>query len=136
MQSFFAETGQVNLKIFLPGRRRRGNILRSKKWTLNKRQSTQSDKKPPFAMFLHTGTSHSLMASVSAGKTAGRPASKARFTKTAFTALKTSFAAVSTKTAFTALESSFSTVFPETALSTLETSFAAVSTIPSIMTFD
>ncbi len=68
------------------------------------------------------------MASVSAGKTAGRPASKARFTKTAFTALKTSFAAVSTKTAFTALESSFTTVFPETVLLTLKTSFAAVST--------
>ncbi|WP_216644222.1 hypothetical protein, partial [Akkermansia muciniphila] len=61
------------------------------------------------------------MAPVSAGKTAGGPASKARLTKPAFTPLKTSFAAVSPKTsfaavspktAFTALEPSFTTVFP------------------------
>ena len=67
------------------------------------------------------------MAPVSAGKTAGGPASKARLTKPAFTPLKTSSAAVSLKTAFTALESSFTTVFPETSLLMLETSFAAVS---------
>lgn len=68
IQSSFAETGQVSLKISLPGRLRRGNILRSKKWMLNEGQSPQSGKKPPSAMFLHTGTSHSLMAPVSAGK--------------------------------------------------------------------
>ena len=68
------------------------------------------------------------MAPVSAGKTAGGPASKARLTKPAFTPLKTSSAAVSLKTAFTALEPSFTTVFPETSLLMLETSFAAVST--------
>ena len=67
------------------------------------------------------------MAPVSAGKTAGGPASKARLTKPAFTPLKTSSAAVSLKTAFTALEPSFTTVFPETSLLMLETSFAAVS---------
>ena len=67
------------------------------------------------------------MAPVSAGKTAGGPASKARLTKPAFTPLKTSSAAVSLKTAFTALEPSFTTVFPETSLLMLKTSFAAVS---------
>ena len=67
------------------------------------------------------------MAPVSAGKTAGGPASKARLTKPAFTPLKTSSAAVSPKTAFTALEPSFTTVFPETSLLMLKTSFAAVS---------
>ena len=39
IQSSFAETGQVSLKISLPGRLRRGNILRSKKWMLNEGQS-------------------------------------------------------------------------------------------------
>ena len=67
------------------------------------------------------------MAPVSAGKTAGGPASKARLTIPAFTPLKTSSAAVSLKTAFTALEPSFTTVFPETSLLMLKTSFAAVS---------
>ena len=67
------------------------------------------------------------MAPVSAGKTAGGPASKARLTKPAFTPLKTSSAAVSPKAAFTALEPSFTTVFPETSLLMLKTSFAAVS---------
>ena len=67
------------------------------------------------------------MAPVSAGKTAGGPASKARLTKPAFTPLKTSSAAVSLKTAFTALEPSFTTVFPENSLLMLKTSFAAVS---------
>ena len=67
------------------------------------------------------------MAPVSAGKTAGGPASKARLTKPAFTPLKTSSAAVSPKTAFTALEPSFTTVFPETSLLMLKTAFAAVS---------
>ena len=56
------------------------------------------------------------MAPVSAGKTAGGPASKARLTNPAFTPLKTSSAAVSPKAAFTALEPSFTTVFPETSL--------------------
>ena len=68
------------------------------------------------------------MAPVSAGKTAGGPASKARLTKPAFTPLKTSSAAVSLKTAFTALEPSFTTVFPEPSLLMTQTSFAAVST--------
>ncbi len=67
------------------------------------------------------------MAPVSAGKTAGGPASKARLTNPAFTPLKTSSAAVSPKAAFTALEPSFTTVFPETSLLMLKTSFAAVS---------
>ena len=65
------------------------------------------------------------MAPVSAGKTAGGPASKARLTKPAFTPLKTSSAAVSLKTAFTALESSFTTVFPETSLLMKRTSVPA-----------
>ena len=51
------------------------------------------------------------MAPLSAGKTAGGPASKARLTNPAFTPLKTSSAAVSPKAAFTALEPSFTTVF-------------------------
>ena len=68
------------------------------------------------------------MAPVSAGKTAGGPASKARLTNPAFTPLKTSSAAmISPKAAFTALEPSFTTVFPETSLLMLKTSFAAVS---------
>ena len=59
------------------------------------------------------------MAPVSAGKTAGGPASKARLTKPAFTPLKTSSAAVSLKTAFTALEPSLTTLFNETSLQKL-----------------
>lgn len=56
------------------------------------------------------------MAPVSAGKTAGGSASKARLTNPAFTPLKTSSAAVSPKAAFTALEPSFASLFSETGL--------------------
>ncbi|WP_418995524.1 hypothetical protein, partial [Akkermansia sp.] len=123
---FLLKTGQVRPKIPLTGRSRGGNILRRMKRRLNEAQPTQSGKEPPFALLLHTGTSQSLTAPVSAGETAGRSAAKARFAKTAFTTLEASLAAVSSETAFAAFETSFAAF--ETSFATLEAAFTALKT--------
>ncbi|WP_290551517.1 hypothetical protein, partial [Akkermansia sp.] len=134
VMGFLLKTGQVRPKIPLTGRSRGGNILRRMKRRLNEAQPTQSGKEPPFALLLHTGTSQSLTAPVSAGETAGRSAAKARFAKTAFTTLEASLAAVSSETAFAAFETSFTAVTPKTSFTALEASFAAVSAKSSLST--